>query len=144
MKILKSVQLTKQGEPMKDRSAAILVRQGKLLLIHRQKGEKDYYVLPGGSIEAGETPEAACIREVREETALQVNIQEKLRVFTNGTRREFYFRVNYLSGRIKLGGPEKERNSEQNSYKPTWVKLSNLHKIPLLPEEIVPVIQSLH
>jgi len=63
---------------MSNRSVSILIEKEKVFLIHRQKEGCEYYVLPGGSIEEGETPEAACIREAKEETSLQVEIQSQV------------------------------------------------------------------
>ncbi|WP_448627061.1 NUDIX hydrolase [Geodermatophilus sp. URMC 64] len=46
---------------------------GRLLLIRRgQEPSRGLWSLPGGRVEAGETPEQAVVREVREETGLQV------------------------------------------------------------------------
>ena len=128
---------------MSERAAAILIEGDKLLLIHRRKDGGEYHVLPGGSIESGETPEAACVREVEEETNLQVEIQKKIAILKNKDRIEHYFQVVFRSGNIQLGGPEKERNSSQNSYTLRWVKVSDLDTILLLPKSIVPIVNSL-
>jgi len=53
-------------------SAAIL-RGGKVLIVRRaRKPALGVYTLPGGVVEAGETLEDAVKREVREETALEI------------------------------------------------------------------------
>ncbi len=49
---------------------AIILRDGKLAMIHSLT--YDYYKFPGGGIEAGEEPQAALCREVREEAGLVV------------------------------------------------------------------------
>ena len=48
----------------------IIVRGGKLALVHSLK--YDYYKFPGGGIDDGETHTAILVREVREETGLNV------------------------------------------------------------------------
>lgn len=128
---------------MSNRSVSILIEKEKVLLIHRQKEGCEYYVLPRGSLEEGETPEAACIREAKEETSLQVEIQRKVVVLENGPRKEHYFLVKYCSGQVKLGGPEKERNSLQDTYTPIWIDIADLSTIELLPEAVLPIVRSL-
>ena len=49
------------------RSRVVLVREGEVALMRRARDGQDYYVFPGGGIEAGETAEAAAAREVWEE-----------------------------------------------------------------------------
>ena len=44
---------------------------GELLLVRNNYGRRDLFVLPGGGIKRGETPEAAAAREAREEAGVE-------------------------------------------------------------------------
>jgi 8-oxo-dGTP diphosphatase len=53
--------------------SAAIFRDGKVLIVRRARPPAHgLYTLPGGGVELGETLEDAVIREVREETALEV------------------------------------------------------------------------
>jgi len=62
---------------------AIIERDGKLALVHN--GKFDYYMFPGGGIEAGESHKEALIREVKEESGLVV-IPESIREYGSALR----------------------------------------------------------
>ena len=49
-------------------AAAAIVHQGRLLITQRKNG---FWELPGGKVEAGETFEQCCIREIKEELDLE-------------------------------------------------------------------------
>jgi 8-oxo-dGTP diphosphatase len=56
-------------------SAVLVVKDNKFLLAKRNKENyKDYWVIPGGGVEFGETIKDAAIREIKEETNLDVEI----------------------------------------------------------------------
>lgn len=57
-----------------DRPAAfgIVVREGRVALVHIVHGRQDWHDLPGGGLEPGETPDEAVVRELGEEAGLVV------------------------------------------------------------------------
>ena len=59
--------------------AAIIIDDGKVFATQRGYGEfKDGWEFPGGKIDAGETPEEALVREIKEELDTEVEVKELL------------------------------------------------------------------
>lgn len=54
-------------------SGGVVIHEGRVLLIHWDM-PRDSYDFPKGAIEPGETSEAACIREVFEETGYKTRV----------------------------------------------------------------------
>lgn len=76
----------------------IIIRDGKIAMMHSRK--YNYYKLPGGGIEPGETLEDTLIREVREESGLIVKpetIKEfgYVRRIEKGRYEEIFIQDNY-------------------------------------------------
>ena len=76
----------REAAPAVDRPAvgvgAVLIHEGKVLLIRRGKEPlRGRWVVPGGTVEVGETLEEALVREIQEETGLIVRPVEVVTVF---------------------------------------------------------------
>ena len=57
--------------------AAIIVKDHKVFATQRGYGEwKDFWEFPGGKIDAGETPEEALCREIKEELDTEIAVGE--------------------------------------------------------------------
>ncbi|MBD3194177.1 MAG: NUDIX domain-containing protein [Candidatus Lokiarchaeota archaeon] len=73
--------------PLLTVDAVILYDPNHIVLIKRKnppfQGE---YALPGGFVDMGETVEAACIRESKEETNIKVKIRQLIGVFSEPER----------------------------------------------------------
>jgi 8-oxo-dGTP diphosphatase len=55
--------------------AAVISQGGRVFATQRGYGEwKDWWEFPGGKMEAGETPEAALKREIREELSAEISV----------------------------------------------------------------------
>jgi len=107
--------------------------------MHRIKNGHEYYCIPGGHPEAGETPEQTAIREIKEEASLNIKLDKILCELPefNHSGTVLYFLTTQFKGIAELSGPEKERNCLENQYRLEWVKLDQLKTIRLYPQEIV-------
>jgi ADP-ribose pyrophosphatase YjhB (NUDIX family) len=74
-------ELGKKGELRLGVSAIIFDSEGKFLLTKRE--DNGQWCLPGGAVEAGESVAEACIREVFEETGLNVRVKRLVGVYSH-------------------------------------------------------------
>lgn len=122
---------------MADRASAMIISKRHILLIHRIREQREYYVFPGGHIEDGETPEDACIREVLEETGLRVAWLEPAFEHPNGKETAHFFFVETHPGTLTFsGGPEAQKRSERNQYLLEWIQLLQVGSVPLQPAAV--------
>lgn len=119
------------------RSRALIVHQGKILLMRRVKGELEYHTLLGGKVEAGETPEDACLREVMEECGVTCSITRELYrttdIHEDILNTHIIYECAYGSGEPVLSGEELERATPDNLYQPLWVDLETAKTLNLVP-----------
>ncbi len=80
---------------------ALIFGQGRILLGHRR--DIDWWNLPGGGMEAGETVDEALCREVREETGLEVEIEQLVGVYSKPQKQEVVltFRCRVVGGTLQ-------------------------------------------
>lgn len=72
---------------MKLVSDVVVEHQGKVLLIKRGHAPfKGHWALPGGFVDDGETAEQAAVREVKEETGLDVTLNRIITVGSDPNR----------------------------------------------------------
>lgn len=119
------------------RAGIIIIKNNKILLLKRHRNGYDYFVVPGGTQEEGETLQTTAIREIQEETSLTAQIDKKKKpIKLKITRDEIYYFAKDIKGIAELGGPEKESNHPQNSYELIWMDVKKLEKINLLPKAL--------
>src|SRR6266705_316648 len=78
---------------MTNRVRALLITpNGGLLTIQRiRPGQDPYWVLPGGGVEKGESPEAALARELREEFAATADVHSLLCILDHGGDCQYFY-----------------------------------------------------
>ena len=125
------------------RVAAVIEREGALLLVRHQKPDRDpYWVLPGGRLEPGETIPECAGRELAEETGLTADFSGVLYVseFMREGRHTIDVVVRMdlqVDGEASLGSdPEVAPGTEPTLTEVRWVSVDELPEIELLPASI--------
>lgn len=105
------VRVTRKKTPCYHISTGIVIKDDRLL-ITRRKPEGllgGLWEFPGGKVKKNEHAEAACIREIKEETGLTVRISDYLtrvkHAYTHFKIEMDVFFCDYISGDVVLDGP---------------------------------------
>lgn len=114
---------------------AIIIARGKILL-EKRKNEpgRGQWSIPGGLVELGESVEQTAIREVKEETGLEVEKPEHIDVVDNidldeeGKVRYHFIIIDYL---VKLKGGNVEASSDAAELR--WVAFEDVGTYDLTP-----------
>ena len=108
------------------RAQCIVYRQKRILMVkHRHAGE-EWWCLPGGRIEADETPEQAALRELWEECRVGGTIICPTSVVTFAPNDQYYtYLIEIGTQEVSLGSdPELEEN--QILVNVAWIRLNEL------------------
>jgi 8-oxo-dGTP diphosphatase len=86
-------------------AGALVVEAGRLLLIRRGIDPfKGWWDIPGGFLDPGEHPEDGAIREVREETGLDVRLMSSFGIFMDTYGDEDTYTLNLMYLAEPVGG----------------------------------------
>ena len=114
---------------------ALIICKGKILLERRRNEPgRGQWSIPGGLVELGESIEQTVIREVKEETGLEVenpehiDIVDNIDLDENGKIRYHFIIVDYL---VKLKGGSLKAGSDAAELR--WVSFEDVGKYDLTP-----------
>ena len=126
----------KESVPKEITARAVIIHNGEVILLYRHKEKEEYYALPGGHIELNETKEECLIREVKEELNINIRIISFLGIVKKKGHIDYIYNCEYLSGKLLLGGEEKEQNNPSNYYEIHRIRLQDIDKLPLYPDNL--------
>lgn len=112
----------------------IIMRSRILLTVRGKPPSEGMWGLPGGAVEVGETVEEALVREVREETGLDVRPLKLVAVLDSVTKDDddrvkyhyvlFEYLCEHLSGEVHAGS---------DAVDTRWVPLADLDSVQVMP-----------
>jgi len=122
----------KQG--IRHRIAGIYAKAGKILLVKHRKAGREYYLLPGGGQEVGESAHEALVREWREELSLDVQVGEFLfcgeSVPHEPKRTQVFqivFKIEHIEGEIEV-----HREGALAGF--DWIPINAIHEVAFFPD----------
>lgn len=111
--------------------AAVIMKEGRVFATQRGYGEfKDGWEFPGGKVEAGESPEEALRREIREELEVEVNVGDLIDTIEYDYPA-FHLSMKCYACTIAGGSP---RLLEHEAAR--WLSADQLDSVAWLPADI--------
>ncbi|MEO0985453.1 MAG: NUDIX domain-containing protein [Cyanobacteria bacterium J06639_14] len=131
--------------------AIIFDEHQRVLLCHRC--DFDAWNLPGGGVETGELPPEAVIREVKEETGLDVEVEQLVGIYGKTDKDElvFAFRCQIIGGRLTATAEADESQYFRLEHLPINTIPSHVERIhdalklsdtPIFCRQVSPSIQA--
>ena len=121
------------------RVSGILKKDNEILFVKHRKNKKEYYLLPGGGVDFGESFEAALKREFMEEVNIEIKVKDLVFVSEGidpkGEKHiiSMVFLVEYVQGDIRI--PEEERIIGYEYLSPKKIKENLIY--PNIKKELI-------
>ena len=130
---------------MRQAIRAIVVKDGQLLVMHRNKFGNEYYALVGGAIRMGENHQQTLTRELREESSVTVANPRLVIVEQAGPifGVHFIYLCEYTGGEPQLSPDSEEAKITamgKNIYTPMWLPISELPDKVFPPNELKQIL----
>ena len=119
------------------RARAIIMYEGKLVSMYRERQGRIFYTFPGGGMEENETEDECVKREVLEEFGIIVKPLKKVYTYENKNSIEHFYVAEWISGEFGSGeGEEFQENRNNGVYIPKFIEISDIPNLPLMPPEV--------
>lgn len=139
-------------KPIRNSAKAVIVQDGRLLVIRLEDQYGDAYVFPGGGQEKGEELKDAVARECLEEIGQAVDVGELLHIReyigknhefaewdADVHQVEFYFECRLIDPKATIF---EGSNPDDHQVAVEWIPLEELSKVRLYPKTIGELLQN--
>lgn len=139
-----SIKIKNDNLNFKFRVSGIIIKNNKILFVDMD--DSDFWCLPGGYVELGETTEQACLRELKEEVGIYFKIDKYCGVIENFYKNKynrkiheisFYYTVSpvdeLITNDFKVVENDKGRNIKLN-FK--WINIDDIDKYDIRPSSL--------
>ena len=129
--------------PPRVRVAAIIVEDGKLLMVRHVKGQESYWLLPGGGVDYGESLVEALERELVEEASVGIRVGDLVlandSIAPDGSRHtvNLYFTAEIVSGRVAHG-------IDERVVEVSFIPLDELASVRVFPDVREPLLEAIN
>ncbi|MBX7255005.1 MAG: NUDIX domain-containing protein [Candidatus Hydrogenedentes bacterium] len=124
------------------RVAAVIVEDGKLLMVRHVKGNESYWLLPGGGVDYGESLTEALERELVEEASVKIRVGDLVlandSIAPDRSRHtvNLYFEAEIVSGVI-------QRGIDERVVEVRFIPLDELSSIRVFPDVREPLLKAI-
>jgi 8-oxo-dGTP diphosphatase len=109
------------------RAQCVVHRQNRLLMVKHRQNAVEWWCLPGGAVEAGETPAEAALRELREECCVEGRVVRQISAVTYSAQDSSYtFLIEIGSQEPRLGADPEFEAGEQLLADVQWLALAEI------------------
>ncbi|MDQ3123874.1 MAG: NUDIX domain-containing protein [bacterium] len=119
-------------EGLRTTARGVIINDDKILLIERWRPGLHYYSIPGGGIDEDEDSSHTVVREICEETTLEITVNKLLYDLTEATEghKHYIYLCNFISGTPSLPSDSEEfQAGSNNRFKPAWVDIKKLPEL---------------
>jgi A/G-specific adenine glycosylase len=125
--------------PEEEIAVGVVSKGGRVLITRRAPRGLlgGLWEFPGGKLRTGERPEAACVREIKEEVDLDVVVEESIaqvrHAYSHLRVRLHVFACRFAAGRVRLNGPVDHR----------WIRIAEIDRFafPKANHRFIPLLK---
>lgn len=122
--------------PVRVSAKGLVIRDGRMAAIRLRDENEEWFIMPGGGVEADELLTDAVEREIAEELGIKVRCGRLLFVI-EGLRGESFHRIDMVFECEYVGEIENPQlHGDTNQTGMEWLDISRLNTLPLYPSKL--------